>query len=134
MVIEKLFKKESAYAPVSIEGTNIIIGPEGNSVSIDALSNQAIERNVIGVYTEGPGSKLHIDNGSKGYSVATIIIPPKKFKIIDSGTEESDPMNGERTSNIKTEALPVDMNSVVVSLWPLPFEVEPLESKEQEEN
>jgi hypothetical protein len=133
MVIEKLFKKESTYAPVSIKGTDVIIGPEGNSVSIDVSSNQDIERNVIGVYTEGPGSNLHIDNGSKGYSVATIIIPPKKFEIIDSGTEESDLMNGERTRNIKVEALPVDMNSVVVSLWPLPFEVEPLENKEQEE-
>lgn len=132
MVIEKLEKGDAAYAPVSVAGTNITLGVDGNNLVIDATEHWDAEQSVVDVYTRGAGQPLTLDaaDGDSGiYNVATIVIPPKKSEIVEAGTQVNE-QTGKEETVIKIETLPLDMDAVQVTLWPLPFAIVAPEKQE----
>nr|WP_304099880.1 hypothetical protein [Mitsuokella multacida] len=125
MVIDKLEKEDATYAPVKAAGTNITFGVEGNSIIIDATEHWSAEQSVVNVYTRGAGQPLTLDaaDGDSGiYNVATIVIPPKKSELVEAGTQVNE-QTGKEETVIKIETLPLDMDAVQVTLWPLPFSI-----------
>lgn len=135
MVIDKLEKEDAAYAPVKVAGTSITLGVDGNNLVIDATEHWDAEQSVVDVYTHGAGQPLTLDaaDGDSGiYNVATIVIPPKKSEIVEAGTQVNE-QTGKEETVIKIETLPLDVDAVRVTLWPLPFEVH-AEKKETNED
>lgn len=135
MVIDKLEKEDAAYAPVKVAGTSITLGVDGNNLVIDATEHWDAEQSVVDVYTHGAGQPLTLDaaDGDNGiYNVATIVIPPKKSEIVEAGTQVNE-QTGKEETVIKIETLPLDVDAVRVTLWPLPFEVH-AEKKETNED
>ena len=133
MVIEKLEKGDAAYAPVKVAGTSITLGVDGNKLVIDATEHWDAEQSVVDVYTRGAGQPLTLDaaDGDSGiYNVATIVIPPKKSKMVEAGTQVNE-QTGKEETVIKIETLPLDMDAVQVTLWPLPFSIT---APEQQDN
>lgn len=125
MVIDKLEKEDATYAPVSAAGTNITFGVDGNSIIIDATEHWNMEQSVVDVYTRGAGQPLTLDaaDGDSGiYNVATIVIPPKKSEVVEAGTQVNE-QTGKEETVIRIETLPLDMDAVQVTLWPLPFSI-----------
>lgn len=132
MVIDKLEKEDATYAPVKAAGTNITFGVEGNSIVIDATEHWSAEQSVVDVYTRGAGQPLTLDaaDGDSGiYNIATIVIPPKKSEVVEAGTQVNEQTGKEETA-IKIETLPLDMDAVHVTLWPLPFAIVAPEKQE----
>lgn len=132
MVIDKLEKEDATYSPVSVAGTNITLGVDGNNIVIDATEHWSAEQSVVNVYTRGAGQPLTLDaaDGDSGiYNVATIVIPPKKSKIVEAGAQVNE-QTGKEETVIKIETLPLDMDAVQVTLWPLPFAIVAPEKQE----
>lgn len=133
MVIDKLEKEDAAYAPVKVAGTSITLGVDGNNLVIDATEHWDAEQSVVDVYTHGAGQPLTLDaaDGDSGiYNVATIVIPPKKSEIVEASTQVNE-QTGKEETVIKIETLPLDMDAVQVTLWPLPFSIT---APEQQDN
>ena len=132
MVIDKLEKEDATYAPVKAAGANITLGVDGNSIVIDATEHWSAEQSIVDVYTRGAGQPLTLDaaDGDSGiYNVATIVIPPKKSEIVEAGTQVNE-QTGKEETVIKIETLPLDMDAVQVTLWPLPFAIAAPERQE----
>ena len=132
MVIDKLAKEGACYAPVKIAGTSIALGVDGNSLTVDATEYWSAEQSVVGVYTRGAGQPLTLDaaDGDSGiYNVATVFIPLKKSKMVEAGTQVNE-QTGKEETVVKIEALPLDMDAVQVTLWPLPFAIAAPEKQE----
>lgn len=132
MVIDKLEKEDATYAPVKASGTSITLGVEGNSIVIDTTERWNTEQSVVDVYTRGAGQPLTLDaaDGDSGiYNVATIVIPPKKSEVVEAGTQVNE-QTGKEETVIKIETLPLDMDAVQVTLWPLPFAIAAPEKQE----
>lgn len=132
MVIDKLEKEAATYAPVKASGTSITLGVDGNNIVIDATEHWNTEQSVVDVYTRGAGQPLTLDaaDGDSGiYNVATIVIPPKKSEIVEAGTQLNE-QTGKDETVIKIETLPLDMDAVQVTLWPLPFAIVAPEKQE----
>lgn len=125
MVIDKLEKGDAAYAPVKVDGTSIALGVDSNNLVIDATEHWDAEQSVVDVYTRGAGQPLTLDaadGGSGIYNVATIVIPPKRSEIVEAGTQVNE-QTGKEETVVKIETLPLDMDAVRVTLWPLPFSI-----------
>lgn len=125
MVIDRLNKMGAVYTPVKVADTSITIGVDGNSITVDATEHWGAEQSIVDVYTCGAGQPLTLDaaDGDSGiYNVATIVIPPKKHKAVEAGAQVSEQTGKEETA-VKIETLPLDMEAVQVTLWPLPFEI-----------
>ena len=125
MVIETLPKDGAYFAPVKDAGTEITVGVDSNSVVIDAGKYQQTSQAVIDVWTKGAGQELTLDSDDAGngiYNVATIVIPAQKTEIVENGTKVNE-MTGKEEPDVKIERLPLDVDAVRVTLWPLPFEV-----------
>ena len=99
MRVEKL-GKGSCYATVSVNGSVISIGTE----QIDCSAEQEDSQKIIDL-------KVPVIDAY----VASIVIPPKEYEIVETEAEESDHMEGSQLPQAK----PLDMETVVVSLWPL---------------
>lgn len=125
MVIETLPKDGAYFAPVKDAGTEITVGVDSNSVVIDAGKYQQTSQAVIDVWTKGAGQELTLDSDDAGngiYNVATIVIPAQKTEIVENGTKVNE-MTGKEEPDVKIERLPLDMDAVQVTLWPLPFSI-----------
>lgn len=133
MVIDNLLKDGVYYTPAKAEGTSIMLGVDGNSIAVDATEHWGPEQSVVDVYTRGAGQPLTLDttNSDSGiYTVATIVIPPKKSEIVEAGTQVNE-QTGKEETVVKIETLPLDMDAVQVTLWPLPFSIT---APEQQDN
>lgn len=135
MVIETLPKDGAYFAPVKDAGTEITVGVDSNSVVIDAGKYQQTSQAVIDVWTKGAGQELTLDSDDAGngiYNVATIAIPAQKTEIVENGTKMNE-QTGKEETNYEMKVLPLDMEAVQVTLWPLPFEVSAPEKETTEE-
>lgn len=132
MVIDKLEKGGATYAPVKAAGTSITLCGDGNNLVIDATEYWSEEQSVVDVYTRGAGQPLTldaVDDDGGIYNVATIIIPPKKSEIVEAGTQVNE-QTGKEEKVIKIKTLPLDMDAVQVTLWPLPFPIAATEKQD----
>lgn len=134
MVVDKLEKEGSFYAPVVANGTFLTFGTDTNFLTIDAADSYGDAESVVNVYTQGEGKDLTTDagNGKDGiYTVATVTIPAVKTETVEAGTKVNEQTGKEETA-YEVKQLPLDMEAVRVTLWPIPFEVKAEETKQEE--
>lgn len=133
MVIDNLLKDGVYYTPAKAEGTSIMLGVDGNSITVDAAEYWGAEQSVVDVYTRGAGQPLTLDTAGSGiYTVATIVIPAQKSRMVEAGTQVNE-QTGKEETVVKVETLPLDMDAVRVVRWPLPFEITAPEEKQKAE-
>lgn len=135
MVIDNLLKDGVYYTPAKAEGTSITLGVDGNSIVVDAAEYWGPEQSVVDVYTRGAGQPLTLDTAGSDsgiYTVATIVIPPQKSRMVEAGTQLNE-QTGKEETVVKVETLPLDMDAVRVVRWPLPFEITAPEEKQKAE-
>ena len=135
MVIDYLLKDGVYYTPAKAEGTSIMLGVDGNSITVDAAKHWGPEQSVVDVYTRGASQPLTLDTAGSDsgiYTVATIVIPPQKNRMVEAGTQVNE-QTGKEETVVKVETLPLDMDAVRVVRWPLPFEIMAPEEKQKAE-
>ena len=115
MEIEKLEKDGAYFAPVKVDGIQVTLGVEDNSLTIDLAKLEQADQVIVDVVTHGDGEKLTLD------------------KPEDSVGTKVNEMTGKEEPDVKIERLPLDVDAVRVTLWPLPFEVH-AEKKETNED
>jgi len=92
-----------------LNGTVLTLG--GGAVSIDLAERQTDTETVIDIcHDDG-----HLVEGLGRWYVATIIIPSKRYRLVDTGQVDE---NGAPV--MAPEALPIDLDSVILNLWALP--------------
>lgn len=95
-----------AYA---LDGTVLTLGD--GAVSIDLAERQSDTEVVIDVCLN---NGLLIEGIGLWY-VATIVIPPRRYHLVDTGKTDE---NG--AAIMAPEAVPLDLDAVVLNLWALP--------------
>ena len=121
--IEKLEKDGAYFAPVKVDGTQVTLGVTDNSLTLDLAKLEQADQVIVDVVTHGDGEKLTLDKPEDSvYNVATLVIPPAKTALVAVGTKVNE-MTGKEEPDVKIERLPLDVDAVRVTLWPLPFEV-----------
>lgn len=121
MRVENISKKGyGGYLPYTVKGTKLTLGKGKNKVTLDLSSMQTDERVVYDVYRDGDGllipQELAADTKCLFYA-AIISIPPKQTEIVSMETVTDD--QGKETTNMVIEKLPLDMEAVSMTLWPL---------------
>lgn len=92
----------------SLTGTVLTLA--GGAVSVDLAARQQDTETVIDI-CQNDG---HLVEGMGRWYVATIIIPPKRYHLVDTGQVDE---NGAPV--LVPEALPIDTDAVVLNLWAL---------------
>lgn len=133
MEIEKLAKDGAYFAPIKVDGTQVTLGVAGNSLTLDMAKLEQADQVVVDVVTHGDGEELTLNKPDDSvYNVATLVIPPAKTELVEVGTKVNE-MTGEKEPDVKIERLPLDVDAVRVTLWPLPFEVHAEKKKTNED-
>ena len=97
--------------PYAVDGTKITFGMDDNKITIDCAAKQTDMQVMIDVFQSDDRS-LTLDK--EIFYVATVIIPPAKYNIVDAG--EKDDMGNEKYNKVKIDLMD---NLVQVVLWPL---------------
>lgn len=123
MEIEKLEKDGAYFAPVKVDGTQVTLGVTDNSLTLDLAKLEQADQVIVDVVTHGDGEELTLGKPEDSvYNVATLVIPPEKTELVEVGTKVNE-MTGKEEPDVKIERLPLDVDAVRVTLWPLPFDV-----------
>ncbi len=94
-------------AAFSLDGTVLTV----QGVSIDLAARQ---RDVQVVVDLSLGADLEtVAEGVGAWYVATIVIPPRSYRLVDCVGEDGQPTQ-------RLEPLPLDVNEVELRLWALP--------------
>jgi hypothetical protein len=117
MIIEKVDPAREAFGDYSLDGVNLNIG----GITVDLEAEQG-DQEVIITFASCNG-KVHRGMMPCCEYVADVIIPPRKYETAEvedtsSGddTDGDDEGPGMRTESI---AVPLDVDSVVLRLWPV---------------
>ncbi len=102
----------AAVAEYSLDEASKVLTIEG--VSIDLAGAEADCQTILNV-TNDEGTAILGLGGKKGY-IADVEIPPRRYENVE---EEVD---GKTV--VKSAALPLDLNAVLLKLWPFPVESE----------
>ncbi len=120
MIIEKVDPSRESFSAYDIDGTILTIG----GVVID-LALEEGDQQVMIQFGSCQG-RVHRDLMPCCEHVADVIIPPRKYRAVEidtppQGTTRSGMGVDEESQGAYTETVPVslDMESVVLSLWPL---------------
>jgi len=97
----------------ALNGTVLTLG--GGAISIDLAERQADTETVIDICRKDG----QLVEGPSRWYVATIIIPPRRYHLVDAGQVDE---NGAPV--LAREALPLDIDSVVLNLWAVPSQTE----------
>ena len=121
MHIEKIAKAGyGQYLPYTVKGTKLTIGTGKNKVALDLGKMQTDERVVYDIYRDNSGKLILQDNAKDTtclFYAAIVSIPPKQTEIVSRETITDD--QGKENTNMVIEKLPLDMDAVTLSLWPL---------------
>ena len=93
----------------ALDGT--VLALAGGAVSIDLAARQQDTETVLDICRDNG----HLVEGMGRWYVATIIIPPKRYHLVDTGQVDE---NGAPV--MAPEVLPIDTDTVVLNLWALP--------------
>jgi hypothetical protein len=109
MIISEVSRGQKA--PYSVSGTELTVG----TVKIDLQQRQRSVQNVIDICLDNQLQTMR--EGLGAWYVATIVIPPRKWKMVSTGEADE-----EGNEVMVEEELPLDMSSVQLRLWGLPQE------------
>ena len=107
MIITHL--NEGPKADYSVNGTVLTV----HGVAIDLAARQQDVQTVVDISL---GSDLTTAaEGVGAWYVATIVIPPREYQLVDSGQKDD-----QGNPIMIPQALPLDMSKVELRLWALP--------------
>lgn len=103
---------EGTKAGYSLIGTMLTVTVGTQSVDIDLVASQQDTQQVVDVSLD---ENRQLKLGVEKWYVASIVIPPQKMHLVDSGQvdENDNPI-------LLPETLPLDMDEVSLILWALP--------------
>ncbi|WP_422448177.1 AAA family ATPase [Thermoanaerobacterium sp. DL9XJH110] len=107
MIVREI--NEGPKIDYTLDGTVLTLG--GGAVSVDLATRQQDTETVIDICRDDG----HLVEGMGRWYVATIIIPPRRYHLVDTGQVDE---NGAPV--LASEALPLDLDAVVLNLWALP--------------
>lgn len=81
-------------------------------IEIDAAARQDEGQTVIDIRQSG-GT---VSEGGDGYQLATIVIPPRAYELIETEGTATD--GEEDGGNTERRAVPLDTRRVTVTVWP----------------
>jgi hypothetical protein len=102
--------KHVAAGPVSdyvLEGSMLTIA----GVNIDLASRQSDVATTVDLTVDRTGA---VTEGLSGSYVASVVIPPRQYQLVDSGEIDVD---GEPI--IERQPLPLNVGAVLLFLWPV---------------
>jgi hypothetical protein len=113
VIIEKVDQSRDAFGDYSLEGSVLTVG--GISVELEAEQG---EQEVIITLSDHNGM-LHRGMMPCCNYVAEIIIPPRRYELIETPNEDME--GAEEQAVTRTEYVPVilDLDSVRLKLWPV---------------
>jgi len=88
-----------------------VLGLGGGAVSIDLAARQQDTETVIDICRDDG----HLVEGMGRWYVATIIIPPRRYHLVNTGQ-----IGDNGAPVLAPEPLPLDLDAVVLNLWALP--------------
>lgn len=102
-------QNEGKKIPCRIDGTKIILD---EMLSFDLKRYQKDNEEVVNICLKNDILQM----GLGDWYVANIVIPPKKYELVDSGEKDEE-------GNVKYErvAKPLNMDEVTLILWALPY-------------
>lgn len=104
---------QGPHPDFSINGPLISVA----GIEIDAEARQDEGQTVIDVRQSGG----NVSEGGDGYQLATIVIPPRAYELIETegtATEGTATEGGLEGDNTERRALPLDTRRVTVTVWP----------------
>lgn len=103
-------KNEGKKINYSVNGTTIVFD---ETISVNLARYQKDQENVIDVCLD---SDMQLTTGLGKWYVANIVIPPRTYKMVDTGTKD------EKDNEIFNRvADPLNMDDVTLILWTLPY-------------
>lgn len=101
---------QGPHPDFSINGSIVTVA----GIEIDAEARQSEAQSVIDIRQSG--GVAH--EGGNGYQLATIVIPPRDYELIEAKGKPTEPTEGEEGENTERRALPLDTRRVAVTIWP----------------
>jgi|32_taG_2_1085360.scaffolds.fasta_scaffold00307_33 hypothetical protein len=98
---------QGPHPDFSISGSIVTVA----GIEIDAEARQSEAQSVIDIRQ----SAGIAHEGGNGYQLATIVIPPRDYELIEA---EGEPTEGEEGESTERHALPLDTRRVAVTIWP----------------
>jgi hypothetical protein len=116
MIVEKIDPDKKCFDDYSLDGNNIIIG--NDTVNLENEEQDQEVRITFGICY----GNIHRGLMPGCIYAADIIIPPRKYEVIENTeTENSDTAEEDSVREIKMESMPIPLNidSVILRLWPV---------------
>lgn len=125
MLIDKITPRwgKANYVPFTIDSTTLNVGIDSNRVSVDLEALQKDTSTTLYIVQDYDGTLLEgLDNGIAPALMAEI--PPMKTKMVNTGIQND---KGEDT--YQPEKIPVDVDNIYFTLYPLQYPLENDESR-----
>ncbi|MDR1127702.1 MAG: hypothetical protein LBL20_00175 [Treponema sp.] len=115
MIIEKVDPGREAFSDYSLEEAILTVG----GVEIDLSAEQG-DQEVIITFARCNG-KVHRGMMPCCEYVADVILPPRKYDLVEVENEDGGNEKGGEGSATRTESVsvPLDLDSVTLRLWPV---------------
>jgi hypothetical protein len=115
MIIEKVDPSREAFSEYSLEGAILTIG----GIEVDLAAEQR-EQEAVVTFASCNG-KVHRGMMPCCEYVADVIIPPRKYDLVEVENERGGSEKGDEEPATRTESVPVplDLDSVILRLWPV---------------
>ena len=119
MIIQKIDPARKAFGDYSLEGTVLMVG----GIDIDLEAEQR-EQEVVITFSDHNGM-IHRGMMPCCKYVAEVKIPPRKYESVEVGGHPADTLSGEDNkgeepqTHTETVPVPLDLDSVVLNLWPV---------------
>jgi hypothetical protein len=115
MIIEKVDPGREAFSDYSLEETILTVG----GIEVDLAAEQGDQETIV-TFASCNGT-VHRGMMPCCEYVADVIIPPRKYDLVEVENENGGNEKGNEEPATHTESVPVllDLDSVILRLWPV---------------
>jgi hypothetical protein len=122
MIIQKVDPARDSYSNYALDGATLTVG----GIAVDLESEQG-DQEVIITFSDHNGM-IHRGMMPCCKYVAEVVIPPRRYETVErdgpppnafSGGGEEDEEDEVPATHTETVAVPLDLDSVVLKLWPV---------------
>jgi hypothetical protein len=111
MIIEKVDPNQETFGDYQLEGNILTIG----GIDVDLEAEQG-DQQVIITFTVC-GGMIHRGMMPCCTYAAEVLIPPRRYETVEV-VDEAQEAEGEQQTHIKSVLLPLDVDCVMLKLWP----------------
>jgi hypothetical protein len=115
MYIQQVDRNRDCFSDYTLEGTTLSIG----GISVDLVAEQGDQENII-TFSSCNGM-IHRGMMPCCKYVAEVLIPPRRYELMEVANErnEDDEDDEEPGTHTESVAVPLDLESVVLKVWPV---------------